>query len=268
MKKTPVWETWLAAFIPVIFAPHLGELVFPMKASNSQDVLVGLIIRFGISLVGVIGTIVILILKHESNRALKAAALTAIDELPPDDNSRLHFHYENTRKSMWRCEMWTLFHRKESALPQLGMGIISGLTLGPAALLPLGLPLWATLILSALLDVIACFTLTIITTYLVMHFRLAASGGVRKLEGELTREGIISRRPEGINHLPWHSLSDFQFHDGDIFFRTGWNGIYFPREAFADRSTAKRFFELITALHASQGARWDELVLMPGYDLS
>lgn len=171
--------------------------------------------------------------------------------------------YRSTKESMSRCEAWAAYHRKEALLPLIALGTINGVLLGVGLYQRLGLPLWLTLLLGILLGNIGWQLLNFVLRGTMIRARLASSGGVRKLESVLSRDGLTEHRPEGITSYPWNLLSDFQFHEGDIFMRCGMEGLYIPREAFETTTEAERFYAMLIALHASNGERWSEFAPPP-----
>lgn len=267
MRKTPVWELWQGFFVPLIFVPHVFALFPTNKPTQPGEAFFLLALRLVMSGIGIAGTVTIYFLKKESEKRLKAEAESASTDLYEGEDSAIPLNYTTDQKTMMRCEMWTLFHRKECLIPLVLFGLQIGLVFLQPSVARLGFSRGATLGLSVLLGLGAWTLFSILLITVMIHFRVAASGGVRKLFGDVTREGLVSRRPEGTNHFPWHTLHDFQFHEGDIFYRTGIQTIYFPREAFPDIQAARKFYDLLTGLHASKGARWEQLSHAYRYDL-
>lgn len=166
--------------------------------------------------------------------------------------------YRSTKESMSRCEAWAAFHRKEALLPLIALGTVTGLLLGAALYQKLGLPLWLTLLVGILLGNAGWQLLNFALRGPMIQARLKTSDGTRKIESVIARDGLTEHRPEGITSYPWNLLSDFQFHEGDIFMRCGMEGLYIPREAFETTTEAERSYAMLIALHASNGERWSE----------
>ncbi|MGC4043597.1 MAG: hypothetical protein QM758_07305 [Armatimonas sp.] len=269
MKKTPSWETWNSVFLTMILVPNLIAALRSSPPVNAKAALASLAFRIIVAMVGICGLITIHFLKKgaEKASALEGSPLAASEPAAFSANNAIVLPYQSTKVSMWRCEKWALFHQWEHLTPVLFMGLIMGIGLGAASSAKLGVPNWLGVVLGIPLA-IAGWTLVILgLTHLLIQARLASSGGVRKLESVITREGLIERRPEGISHLPWSSLSRFQFCEGDIFMRSGMQGVYIPREAFESTAEAERIFGILTALHTSKGERWKEFAPRPEYDL-
>ena len=153
--------------------------------------------------------------------------------------------YCSTYWDILRCSLYSMSHRRDLLL-MLAIPVVSGAFSSGRHSQGLG---WAAYPIAAAAWMLGEIALLGVILNLLIGFRLLIPRAKRVCTTTLTPEGFTDVTLRKTKSIPWSALSEIRYHQGDIFlWRTGKDGMFVPRSAFADLAEAQEFYQQNVAL--------------------
>ncbi len=148
--------------------------------------------------------------------------------------------YSSTRADLWRCNLYVMFRRPQTALGNFAAPVIMAFWLLPVFR---HLGVWAYPV--SLLTMLAGWALLMgLLIQIMILKRLPTPTSQRLCTTLITPEFFRDTVPDKVMEYRWAQLTDIRLHRGDFYFWIGdTKGNYIPAGAFADPAEMQIFYD-------------------------